>query len=538
MADTRSTPTAPAEAPRPPAAAAHREADRPVTDLEGAIDDAPRLLAAGATTMHELEAADASDLGKRAGLGVRRVQELQAQARLLDVAGVGPRVAHALVAAGVRTIPDLANADPQKVAEAVARAAVGGDVTPTPQGLRNAKAWVRTARNHPATRPDAPPPPSTVAHERIIVIPTRLYWTVLGLSVLFLAIAVGFYRDTLDTMLFGASLVFYWITLVLAIIVIAWATFGLLRRGRVVHRTAQGTKALVTGVADGFRERSDENEGAMGRFASKWAARFAALSRAIVWIVKLPFRIIIWAWYTAEKLAWRIMLVLYDLVYYPTYTAWLLIHWAVRTSLRILAWALRVVWKVLKVFTKLPVAKTVWRKRMRPKILARWRAMVAAHAATTAKRIDRGRRLAQLRGENPDRWQADHKHRRGFPLPHPEKGRVRIRKRINHISAVQKARREGKPIPRSRPAKEGDERGRFKLRRPKAATPEAEALDFLTPSLRARMEAVLVDGRVDEDERRNLVAAIESEETLTPDQKDRVRRVVEAWSGRDRAASA
>ena|GEM_PF-1802250 len=431
----------------------HLEKDRPVLDIEGIGEAfAARLGALGIRTIHELEEADADEAAPQIGTHPATMRQWQSMAELIDVHGIGPQYAELLVRAGVSGIRELADADPEKLVQAIEAAEAGREhrIQGGPEGAKTVARWIENAKRHPRARreTEAAPEPTPVRHERIVVIPTGLYWTCLLLSLFFLTLAFTIYRDYLTDFLFGVALPLKWVTVFFALIVIVWTTLGLLRRGRVVHRTVQGTKAVVTGVAEGISNRSEANEGAMGRFATKWAHRFAKLARAIRWIVLLPYRILVWAWYTAEKLVWRIILVLYDIVYYPTYAAWRIVHWAVRTAIRIVVWALRVVWKVVRLPLFLPGIKRWWRKSMRPKILAQWRASVAHQAHLRAQRLERGRRLAQLRGENPDRWEADRKQRKGFPLPHPEKGRIRIRKRIAHIQEVQRARREGRPVPK------------------------------------------------------------------------------------------
>ena len=306
-----------------------------------------------------------------------------------------------------------------------------------------------------AERPADPPEPTAespsapVVHEKVVVVPTRGYWIAIGLSLLFLFLAGASYREYLPAF----SLYIYYTVVVLAVIVIVWCSIMLLRRGRIVHRTVHGSRAFARGMSEGLRAQGDAHEGAVGRMASKWARRFAKLGKAIVWLVRLPWRIAVWAWYTAEALWWRIILVAYDIVYYPTYAAWRIAHWAVRTAGRIVWWALGVAWKVLRLPLFLPFIKTWWRKKQRPKILARWRAFQDHRAHKRAMRIEKGRRIATLHGRNPDRWEADFKLRRGFPLPHPEGARISIRKRIAHIREVQRARREGRPMPRRKKPK-------------------------------------------------------------------------------------
>lgn len=230
-------------------------------------------------------------------------------------------------------------------------------------------------------------------------------------------------------------------TVALALLVIFLTVIALLRRGRVLHRSVRATRHIATGVVEGIRERGEEAEGSIGRFFSK-------LARFLKWLVLLPWSIATWAWYTGEKLFWRILLILYDVLYYPLYTAWLLIHFALRVALRIVAWALRVAWKILRIPTRIWPVRRWWRTKKMPEIMGQWNAFVRHRNHVRAMRIEKLRRLHALKGENPDRWQADYELRRGFPLPHPEKGRVHIRKRITFIGEVQRARRQGRPHPK------------------------------------------------------------------------------------------
>lgn len=314
--------------------------------------------------------------------------------------------------------------------------------------------------------PDAPPPPSAAVQGPpaagsggssipragragpLVVVPTGAYWVVLIVSLLFLLVAVGFYDPELDKYVPFLASTLRFATVVLAVCLIAWSAVALLHRGRVVHRTLAAARGVTTGAVEGMRAQSEAREGAWERMAARWARRLQRLGRVVLWLVLLPWRIVTWTWYNAEALAWHLVLVAYDLLYYPTYAAWLLVHWALRTSLRIIVFALRVAWTVLRLPTRLPLLRTLWARRYRPRILARWNGLVAQYEHGRAVRLDRGRRRAHLRGEDPDRWEADHRLRRGFPLPHPDKGRVYIRRRIARIREIQRARREGRPVPR------------------------------------------------------------------------------------------
>lgn len=310
--------------------------------------------------------------------------------------------------------------------------------------------------------------PATSPREAIEIYPTRSYWLALLASLLFLLIALWFNATYLP-------LVAIWIryaTIALALVVVGFALIGLIRRYRLIHRSAHALKRSAHNVVEGVRAKRDAHEGALERFAARLGRLFHHVGRILVILVRLPIRLLIWAYFTGEVIWWWIILILYDVLYYPTYAAWRLTHFAVRVALWITVFALRIAWKILRIPTRLPGIRKWWREKKRPEILAWWRGLVAGYERRRALRIEKGRRLAALRGENPDRWEADHRIRRGFPLPHPEKGRVVIRRRIARVREIQKARREGRPIPR-RPPKRGEEspaEGEAL-----ASTPESEA---------------------------------------------------------------
>lgn len=319
----------------------------------------------------------------------------------------------------------------------------------------------------PAPPPERTTPPSTHRPGAMpVVVPTPVYWGVLLLSLFLLFAAFGLYNPDDELLVPLVPTALRWATAALAFVLVVWSTIGLLRRGRLLHRSVTGTRRLMTGVAEGLRERSDRNEGALERLGARWAARFNRLGKAIGWLILLPWRIAFWTWYNLEATAWHVVNVAYDVIYYPLYAAWLTTLWTVRTALRVAAFLLRVAWKLVRFPTRLPYLRTVWAESLRPPILERWHHAVAQYRTAAAKRIERGRRLAAARGENPDRWEADHRLRRAFPLPHPEKGRIRIRKRIAHIRDIQRARREGRPLPTPGISM-------LRLRRPEASEPGA-----------------------------------------------------------------
>lgn len=336
-----------------------------------------------------------------------------------------------------------------------------------------------------APRPAAPPSSTPLVHERVVVVPTKGYWLALALSLATLAVAVGFYSPTLN--IFGVAL--YWGTVALSLIVIAIAVVGLSRRKRIIHRSVRAVRRSGVALADSVRARGDAHEGDLERWIAKWVGRFAKLGRLIFFLLwKLPIGILLWAFYTAQKLVFRILLLGYDILYYPTYAAWLVANWAVRVAVRIAVWALGVAWKVIRLPLYLPLLRTWWRKNARPKILARWRAYVAHVKHRHRMRIEKGRRLAVLRGENPDRWEADKRLRRWFPLPHPEGARFWMRKHIAHISEIQRARREGRPIPkRKQPEEEAPPESEV-FPEPEAPTAEAKPVKRLSRLGRGRKD--------------------------------------------------
>lgn len=305
----------------------------------------------------------------------------------------------------------------------------------------------------PATKePPAPNPP----RERFVIIPTRLYWFSLLGAVVAAILAAMFDDPDLP----GFADYLRYAIYLMAVGVGVWAVVGLSRRHRVVHRSVMGTRHAGRAVADSVRRTGERHEGAVGRFVDRWAARITRLARFVQrfvlriyrlvrWILVGLWRLGVWAWYTGEKIFWYLPLLFYDLVYYPTYAAWQVLLWALRVAGGILAWALRVVWRILKIFTKLPFVRTWWVGTARPKIMYHWRAFLKQHQHRAVMRIEKGRRLAELRGENPNRWEMEHRARRGFPLKHPERTRVFIRRRIARITEIQRARREGRPIPKA-----------------------------------------------------------------------------------------
>lgn len=302
----------------------------------------------------------------------------------------------------------------------------------------------------PTPTPTPPAPPATP--ERIIIVPTRWYWFGILGSILIYFLAAAFYLDELGIV----PQILYWSTVLLCALVILWGVVGLMKRGRVIARATQGTRRAAGGLVEGLRSSSERHEGATGRFARRWGRRLAGIIRLIRWVVLLPIRILIWAYYTVEVLFWRIVLLFYDVVYYLAYAAWQTLHWAWRTANRIVWLALKIAWFFLKIPTRLPFIRTWWRTKQRPAILAAWNASQERRRHRRQVHIENGRRLAATRGENPARWEADYRRRRGFPLPRPEKARLNIRKRIAKIREHQRLRREGKHIPRRRRQRPSD----------------------------------------------------------------------------------
>lgn len=299
----------------------------------------------------------------------------------------------------------------------------------------------------------------------------RWYWATILVSLATLMVAVGFR----DPYLPGGIELLRQTTISLSVLVIVVTLAALMRQGRVLHRVARGTRHAFVGVVEGIQQREEAAAGRVGQFFSK-------LAKAATWLVLLPLRILVWAWYAGEKTFWNLQLIVYDVLYYPLYLAWILAHFAVRTALRLAWFVLRVAWKIIRLpLLVWPVI--IWWRKKRGEILTKWRVVVKHRRHVRQVNLDKMRRLRALKGEDPDKWQADYELRRGFPLPHPEKARRVIRKRIIHIRAVQRARKEGRPPPRwgEEAGKESGPLGRFR-KKPgveaaagPAATPEPTA---------------------------------------------------------------
>ncbi len=81
-------------------------------------EEARAVRASGVQSVEELAASRAVDLSS-GGIGVGRADAIIEVARLASLKGIGAENATALVAVGIRTVCDLARADPDRVTAAV-----------------------------------------------------------------------------------------------------------------------------------------------------------------------------------------------------------------------------------------------------------------------------------------------------------------------------------------------------------------------------------------------------------------------------------
>ncbi len=98
----------------------------------------------GIHTTHDLLSQDARSLARRIKAYPGSVQSWQTVAQLMDVKGVGPQYAELLEASGIKSIKDLAKADPNQVIASVQSLAKDGEVKAP--GVKRVREWVKAAR--------------------------------------------------------------------------------------------------------------------------------------------------------------------------------------------------------------------------------------------------------------------------------------------------------------------------------------------------------------------------------------------------------
>lgn len=293
--------------------------------------------------------------------------------------------------------------------------------------------------------PAKAPPPTKAEPEPEGPFGKAWYWSVFAFSIVALIICWIYYNGGLD---WWIQLI-YLATIILSLLLLFWSLVGLLRAHRVVAR--MGASAQRFRANRDAAESEDEpivyRENIVVRLF-KFVGHLIALLFLFVWNTVL--RIV----YIIEVTVLRALILAYDIIYYVGYAAWAIAYWVLRIALKTTLWALRVAWKILRILTKLPVARTIWAKKMRPAILSGWRRRVDHYKQRAAIRLDRKRRLVAAKGKDPDVWQRDWEAHHHYPLPHPHEARKGLRDRIQERQRLDfnrrdrwRAYRKGLPIP-------------------------------------------------------------------------------------------
>lgn len=260
---------------------------------------------------------------------------------------------------------------------------------------------------------------------------TRWYWVTFAVSFVSFWVLLIYFQ--------GVKLWYivapYWVAIVLAGGLTVWSVTGLIGRYQLVNKISSTATRRRTRTADSEDQEVVYRENIVVRLF-KFIGRLFALLFLFVWNTLL--RIV----YIIEITILRVIILAYDIVYYITYAAWALAYWAVRISWAIVRWALRTTWKILRILTRLPLARTLWDKKMMPAIMGKWNARVALAREKVAKRRDTKRRLAAAKGLDPDKWEADQKRRHHFILPHPHEARKGLRQRIDERATLDYNRRD------------------------------------------------------------------------------------------------
>ena len=86
------------------------------------------------------------ELAKATGFDAKTILEWVNRADLFRVKGIGTQFSDLLEAAGVDTVPELANRKPEALLEAMAKANVKLNKVNQMPGLSNVKAWIANAK--------------------------------------------------------------------------------------------------------------------------------------------------------------------------------------------------------------------------------------------------------------------------------------------------------------------------------------------------------------------------------------------------------
>ncbi len=117
-------------------------------------DEAAKLRGAGVVTTFSLLEKGADQKSRRAlaastNVNLRALETWVKACDLMRVRGVGPDVAHLLMAAGVNTVAELQTADAAKTAEAILRVNTQQKISENPPSAEHLSAWIAQAKNLP-----------------------------------------------------------------------------------------------------------------------------------------------------------------------------------------------------------------------------------------------------------------------------------------------------------------------------------------------------------------------------------------------------
>jgi hypothetical protein len=185
----------------------------------------------------------------------------------------------------------------------------------------------------------------------------------------------------------------YWVAISLSGGLAIWSGTGIVQRYSALYQARQIARGKMAKrpSADAADQEVVYRENIVVRLF-KFIGRLITLLLLFVWNTLL--RIV----YIIEVTILRTIILGYDIFYYVTYAAWAIAFWAVTLSLRIVRWALRVAWKILRLPTRLPLARYLWDKILMPKIMGKWNARMTLLRERQAKKRDTKLRLAAARG--------------------------------------------------------------------------------------------------------------------------------------------
>jgi hypothetical protein len=271
-----------------------------------------------------------------------------------------------------------------------------------------------------------PTPQEAASEPEDHVYSTRWYWTVFWISLGVLILEYFYFDPSMPP----SFIYLGYLTVFLAVALMVITGVLLVRRYNVARRVIESARGLANRPQEARTAQKKPSSDAMAKAARRVGGWIRSLALFVLGVIRFVYRTVLRIVYLIELIVIWTLILTYDIIYAVLYAAWWLSYHVLRIAGKLARVALKIVWKVVRILTRLPGARKSWDESLMPKIMGWWNGMVAERRRRWATRIERQKRIQTAKGHDADVWLREKVERHWFPLPQPHVAKDALKKRL------------------------------------------------------------------------------------------------------------